>query len=146
MGSWSVQGSAHQWNRGGSIYENPSAAMDGNYIYAFGGSTYSSNTQVFRGRPAVRRHADPPTGMWTSGPVVSGTGMLQILASTVSGVQKYGVAAFDAATQPVVDGYPARTWPARRSASIVAVTSGQQRFSSTNPRARDPDLAGARPA
>src|SRR5205823_4677683 len=79
MGAWSVPGLGAQWNRSGSIYETPNAAMDATHIYAYGSPTYGSNTQVFsRTNGAVLATLTHPSGMYTYDPIVSGTGKILV--------------------------------------------------------------------
>jgi hypothetical protein len=131
MGSWSLPGMSSQWAVTGSQYETPNAVMDATHVYAYG-SPGSTNTKVYsRTTGAVEATLTHPQGLFTSGPVVSGTGRLLLtLSGTVGGVQTYGVAAYDAATRAVL-------WTAYTPALVtgkavgngkVVVTAGAQVF------------------
>src|SRR4029453_14174146 len=70
IGSWSPPGLGAQWNHAASIYEEPGAAMDGTFIYAYGSSTYNSNTQIMlRSTGAFQGYFTNPLGLYTSSPI-----------------------------------------------------------------------------
>ncbi|WP_165065984.1 Ig-like domain-containing protein [Paludisphaera rhizosphaerae] len=124
--AWSTSTMTRQWNNTGPQLEDPLAALDAKYVYAYDDQFYLRSTGAYQGKIA------PPTGMgWIGSPVVSDSGRLLFnVRDSENYATKFGISSYDAQTRTPRWTVTLPASPAGKAVGggVVVVTAGKQVF------------------
>ncbi|WP_068415428.1 Ig-like domain-containing protein [Planctomyces sp. SH-PL62] len=122
--AWTTSTLARRWNNPGPQLENPMAAFDSQYIYAYDNRVYSRSTGAQVGNVAA------PAGMsWIGSPVVSDAGRLLFdVRDSEHYATRFGVSSYDAQTRTPLWTVLLPAAPTGKAVGdgVVAVVAGTQ--------------------
>ncbi|HEX8203928.1 MAG TPA: Ig-like domain-containing protein, partial [Isosphaeraceae bacterium] len=124
--AWTASTLVRQWNNPGSQSDTPTAALAGQYVYAYGNKVYLRSTGAYQGDIA------PPVGLgWIGSPVVSTSGRLLFdVRDSEHYSTTYGVSVHDAATRTPIWTFltPGATAAKAAGNGVIAVAAGPRLF------------------
>lgn len=125
VSAWTANNLARQWNKPGSIYDEPLAAIDDQYVYAYGNMVYN------RATGAQLANITHYTGLNLSDPTVSASGRLLFKVSGyINNVYYSGIAAYDGDTHQNLWTTYTNGFPGIKAVGngVVAVTAGSRLY------------------